>query len=63
VDGLEVDGSAGLKLRLVSGELNADEQVLDDSDDLLLVHEVEPAPPFLELENPVRPRSGAANRS
>jgi hypothetical protein len=47
---LQVEVAAGAEAGLARGELVADEEVVDDPADLLLVHQVEAAPPALELE-------------
>src|SRR6185312_1127774 len=50
LDRLQIEVAAGAEARLARGELVADEEVVDDPADLLLVHQVEAAPPALELE-------------
>ena len=50
LDRLQVEVAAGAEPGLALRELVADEQVVDDPADLLLVQQVEPSPPALELE-------------
>ena len=44
-----------------AGQLVADEQVFDDPADLVVVHEIEAGPPFLEIEEAVGSLSTSAN--
>src|SRR6185312_9581725 len=53
-DRLEVEIAAGSEPRLALRQLVADEEVVDDPANLLLVHQVVAAPPALELEKALR---------
>ena len=50
LDRLQIEVAAGAEPRFALRELVADEEVVDDPADLFLVHQVEAAPPALELE-------------